>query len=316
MSFSSQIKEELSLTKTGADHCRMAETAAIITMCGGVQIGSDESLTLKIHTENRFVAARYCRLLAKAFQIRPLPGVRIGASSCLYSLGICDHHQVYRVLYGTHLLTDDGEIEEIMDEEKDPVLRRDCCRRAYLRGAFLVAGSVSDPRKHYHLEITCPSPEKAEKLRRLAEGFDLSPGVVERKGRYVFYLKEGDQISSMLGLMGASKSLMEMENVRILRDISNNVNRRVNCDAANIGKTVKTAQRQIEDIRFLREHTDITKLPAALLQMAQVRLEYPELPLLELGQQLDPPLGKSGVNHRLSKLSQMAQELRERMPES
>ena len=313
MSFSGKIKEELARTRPGTLHCQIAELQAILTTCAGTVISTGGAFTMKVHTENELVARRLEMLYGKAFGIRPEIGIRVGTVNCLYTLGISSGEQTGRVLRGIRLWQDDGEITEIMDEEKDPVLLRDCCRKAYLRGAFLATGSVSDPQKNYHLEITCPSQEKALKLKRIAEGFDLTPRVVERKGRYVFYLKEGDQIADMLGIMGASVSMMEMENIRILRDISNNVNRRVNCDAANIGKTVKASLRQIEDIRFLSEHMDMTLLPAPLAEMARVRLENPQMPLQELGGLLDPPLGKSGVNHRLGKLCSMAGDLREKL---
>ena len=164
--------------------------------------------------------------------------------------------------------------------------------------------------KAYHFEIVCHTKEQAKQLQELLCGFDTDAKIVERKGHYVVYIKEGAHIVDSLNIMEAYVSLMKLENVRILKEMRNSVNRKVNCETANISKTVNAAVKQIEDIRLIQKMRGLDDLPAQLREMALLRLEYPDAPLKELGGYLDPPMGKSGVNHRLRKLSAIAEELR------
>jgi hypothetical protein len=190
------------------------------------------------------------------------------------------------------------------------LLKNACCQRAFLRGAFLSVGSISDPSKAYHLEFVCPTMEKAEQLRDIIQGFEVPAKIVTRKKYKVVYLKEGSGIVDLLSVMEAHVSLMNLENLRIVKEMRNSINRRVNCETANISKTVSAASRQISDIEFLRDTLGFSKLPAQLQEMAQVRLENPDAPLKDLGQLLDPPVGKSGVNHRLRRLCELAESVR------
>ena len=190
------------------------------------------------------------------------------------------------------------------------LIRSEKCARAYLRDTFLCVGSVSDPGKEYHLEFNCRSLAHAKQILALLYILGKSAGFTERKSRFVVYLKDSQDIIDLLGLMGAHISMMEMENQRIRKDVVNTVNRRVNCDTANAKRTVGAAQQQIRDIRFLEERGILKVLPEKLREMAEVRAENPELPLGELGQMLQPPVSKSGVNHRLKKLSEIAEKER------
>jgi hypothetical protein len=196
------------------------------------------------------------------------------------------------------------------------VLQRDCCKRAFIRGAFLAAGSISDPEKNYHFEIVCTNEEKAKQLQEIINTFELDAKIVLRKKYYVVYIKEGAMIVDILNVMEAHVSLMKLENVRILKDMRNSVNRRVNCETANINKTVSAAMKQLEDIRFIQETIGFSELSEGLAEIAKLRLSQPEATLKELGTMLNPPVGKSGVNHRLRKLSNMADDLRERQQNS
>ena len=197
-----------------------------------------------------------------------------------------------------------------------PEEQRECCRKAFLRGAFLVAGSMSDPNKSYHLEIVCHQLPQAEEVCKVMRTFDTDPHIVERKSHFVVYLKEGSQIATILGVMGASKAYMELENIRILKDMRNSVNRQVNCEAANIHKTVSAAVRQAEDIACIENHGGLTQLPENLREAAVLRLEYPDLSLEELGKRATPPIGKSGINHRLRRIGQIAERIRNQEDES
>lgn len=193
----------------------------------------------------------------------------------------------------------------------EDILERRCCKRTFLREAFLIAGAMSDPEKSYHFELICQTKLKAEFLRDLINQFDgMDAKIVVRGKSYVTYLKGSDQIVDMLGIMEASLSYMELENVRIMKSVRNSVNRRTNCETANIGKTVTASKRQMDDIELIRDRIGFRELPDGLAEMAEVRLKYPEASLTELGQYLNTPLGKSGVNHRLRRLSEIAGQLR------
>lgn len=207
-----------------------------------------------------------------------------------------------------------GVIEKLgeLHEPVSPLLMKNsCCQRAFLRGAFLSVGSMSDPQKSYHLEFVCSDEPKAEQLRSVMAEFDIEARIVPRKKYYVVYLKEGSAIADLLNVCEAHKALMRLEELRVVKDVRNSINRRVNCEAANITKTVNAATRQIEDIEYLRDHYGFDRLSPSLRQMAEVRLENPDSPLAELGTFLEPAVGKSGVNHRLRKLSELADRMRE-----
>ena len=220
------------------------------------------------------------------------------------------HSDAWRVLREIHLLSAFGEIEEELDVDKNVLLGERSSRRAFLRGAFLAAGSMSDPEKSYHFEIACATNEKAEQIRQVMQRFSLDAKIVQRKKYYIVYLKEGKQIADALNVMEAHMALMKFENVRILKEMRNEVNRKVNCETANLNKTVSASVKQIEDIKFIQEKTGLDKLPDALKDIALARLNYPEASLKELGELVTPSVGKSGVNHRLRKLSEMADKLR------
>ena len=191
--------------------------------------------------------------------------------------------------------------------------RRDCSdeeKRELIREAFMQSGSMSDPEKGYHLEIVFQEESEAQQIKLLMEDFGLDGKIVERKGHSIVYLKEGAQIADMLRVMEASLALMEFENIRIVKEMRNSINRQVNCEAANLGKTISAAVKQVEDIKFIISSVGLENLPEGLAETARKRLEYPEAALKELGELMDPPLGKSGVNHRLKKLSELAENLR------
>lgn len=201
------------------------------------------------------------------------------------------------------------ELSHMTADVQERLLARSCCKRAFLRGAFLASGSISDPEKSYHFEIVCQRQEQAQLLQELLEGFELDAKIVLRKKYHIVYLKEGAQIVDALNIMGAHVALMNLENVRILKEMRGSVNRIVNCETANINKVVGASCRQAEDIRYIQNKIGLDELAPALREMAQLRLEYPDSSLVELGKLCDPPIGKSGVNHRLRKLSELAKKL-------
>ena len=190
-------------------------------------------------------------------------------------------------------------------------IKNDCCRRAFIRGAFLTSGSMSDPEKFYHFEIVCSTERKAEFIQAILTGFSFDARIVQRKKYYVVYIKEGEQIVDLLNIMMAHRALLNLENVRILKEVRNSVNRQVNCETANLNRTVSAAVKQLDDINYIRDTVGLDSLSESLMEIAVLRAENTEVSLKELGQMLTPPVGKSGVNHRLRKISEIADELRQ-----
>ena len=315
MSFSSKVKEELSRECNSPRHCCIAETAAIISMCGKVIFDEKDRVRIEIHTENVTVARKYFTLLKKTYNINTDISIRHSSSlnkSRSYILSVNDDETARKILMTCRLMKPFGVIEEDFSISDSLIIQRECCKRAFIRGAFLASGSVSDPVKTYHFEIVCLSEAKAKQLQMIMETFNINARVIKRRKYFVVYVKDSSQVVDLLNIMGAYNALMDMENVRIVKDMRNNVNRKVNCETANINKTVSAAVKQIEDIRFIQMSSAFDELPESLQEMAELRVRYPEATLAELGQLLDTPVGKSGVNHRLKKISLFADELRER----
>ena len=286
MSFSREVKEELAGHISPARHCQIAELSALFSICG--QFGrNQDGYYIGFQTENEAVLKKSFTLLKKAFNIEADAMLRKEQMQELYD--------------------EFGDLDKPVNQL---LIKNSCCQRAFIRGSFLAAGSMSDPSKGYHLEFVCTSMEKAGQLQRVIQEFNIDAKIVIRKKYYVVYLKEGSGIVDILNVMEAHVALMKLENLRILKEMRNSINRQVNCEAANITKTVNAATRQIEDIELIKEQYGFQKLPEPLRQMAEVRLEHPDAPLKELGEYLDPPVGKSGVNHRLRKLSELADRIR------
>lgn len=286
MSFSSDVKKELLGQVPRSRHCQLAELAGIINMDGAID---KDTGCLVLESENELVIHKYEVLMKKAFSVDAGSPLTQG-----------DTKRIMSAL----------KLEKPGYAADGLILMQTCCKRAYLRGVFMAAGSISNPQKSYHFEIVCKSSSQAEQIQEILKGFDTDAKIVGRKSHYVVYLKEGSNIVDCLNVMEAYVSLMNLENVRILKEMRNSVNRKVNCETANIKKTVNAAVKQIEDIELICDKTGLEKLPDVLKETARLRLEYPEATLKELGGYFDPPVGKSGVNHRLKKLSAIAEELR------
>ena len=307
MSFSGMVKEELSRQISMARHCRLAEITALLSACGRM---TAEGI-LHFQTENYAVVRKYFTLLTKTFNIETAIVIREGTHlkrGKVYLVEVTDPAKAEQVLQGTKLSVDNET--GLLEMDNSLVVQMNCCKRAFIRGTFLSSGSISDPEKGYHFEIVCPDNRKAEQLQGIIRSFHVEAKIVVRKKSYVVYVKEGAQIVDMLAVMEANIALMDLENIRILKEMRNSVNRKVNCEAANINKTVSAAVKQIDDIRYIEETKGLDKLPEGLKDMALTRLTYPEASLKELGALLQNPVGKSGVNHRLRKLSEMAEEIR------
>lgn len=287
MSFSGDVKEELVRLGSDARHCQIAELAAILVYSGAISAQTPDGETVALPSDSPYAAARCLTLLHKILKADSFDkGVPAGKV-----------RQTIKYTAGDILVN-------------PLVIKSLCCKRACLRGAFLAVGSMSNPRKGYHLEFVCGGEAQAGQLVDTLLAYDIRAKTVARKKYQVVYIKESEEIVELLNVMGAHVSLMNLENLRILKDMRNSINRRVNCEAANITKTVNAAAKQIEDIQYVKEHYGFENLPPGLCQMAELRLAYPDATLKELGQYLTPNVGKSGVNHRLRKLSELAEELR------
>lgn len=295
MSFSAEVKTELAKQVSKSRHCQLAELSGILQMAGKVVTSP---FTLVLETDNPLLEEKYMVLMKKAFDIDASKAV--------------GREETLRVLAAMKWIDSKNQIKLPIQEQRTDglIVQNTCCKRAFLRGAFMAAGSMSDPNKAYHFEIACRNEAQAVQMQEIINSFDSDAKIVERKGHQVVYLKEGSQIVDMLNVMEAYVSLMNLENIRILKEMRNSINRKVNCETANINKTVNAAVKQIQDIELIRDMRGLDSLPQNLREMALLRLEYPDAPLKELGSYLEPPVGKSGVNHRLRKLSAIAEELR------
>lgn len=317
MSFSGEIKDEIARQVPENEHCLRAETAAVIRFAGKIcNIPGQESIL--VETENVGLAKKYLQLIKKAFHIQVDLEIRKRPSgkNNLYSI-LLSEQEARKFEQETGRVREEKVAQVITEtsrwEEPDfarRLLKSSCCRRAFIRGAFLASGSMSNPGKSYHFEIVCQDEQTAKDLQAVIRTFDVHAKTVARKNKYVVYLKDSTEIVDILNVMEAHQSLMELENIRIIKDIRNCANRQYNCDSANINKMVQAAARQLEDIHYIEQHMGLEQLPPALQEMARVRLEHPDVSLQELGTLLDPPVGKSGVNHRLRKLGEIVQELK------
>ncbi len=312
MSFSGEVKEELYRQRSNARHCMVAELSAMIILCGSISISAGDQYQIRLRTESAQMAGKFSLLVKQLFQYDTEIRIRKkkGKQTRQYILAVPDHSFAVTILQAVKLLNRQGDLEEEIPLLHHPLLNKDCCKKAFIRGAFLSAGSISDPNSSYHFEIVCESDYTAGQVRDLLRSLGIEAKTVARKRYYIVYVKEGTQIVDLLGFMEAKLALLEMENVRVLREVRGSINRRVNCETANINKTVSAAVRQIEDIRYLRDTIGLDMLPGNLDETAKKRLEYPEASLQELGEYLHPPVGKSGVNHRLRKLGELAEKVR------
>lgn len=313
MSFSGTVKEELSAYVSSARHCQIAETAAILSCCGKAERRENNRISLVFQTENEAVARKYFTLLRKTFNINTELLIQkkiFLKKGNAYFVEITSEDEVRRLLQSTKLMGS-AEAGCMSVRAVNPlVVQKNCCKRAFIRGAFLASGSISDPEKGYHFEIVCAAEEKAVQLRDIIRSFEIDAKIVLRKKMYVVYVKEGAQIVDLLAIMGANVALLNLENIRILKEMRNSVNRKVNCETANINKTVNAAVKQTEDIRLIEQTVGLESLSDGLEEISRLRLQFPEATLKELGMMLTPQVGKSGVNHRLRKLSEIADEIR------
>ena len=312
MSFSGNVKDELAGHVNMARHCQIAELAAIFQFCARIEQGDNGESALVISAENEVIVKKCFTLLRKTFNIEASAtknDEKSGIELEHASMRITDKELVWNIFRTLKLIDDNGMFYGFEEPASPILIKNSCCRRAFLRGTFLCIGSMSDPVKGYHLELVTDNERKAFQIQQIIREFELDAKIIRRKKYFVVYLKEGFNIVDFLNICEAHVSLMQFENERIVKEMRNSINRRVNCETANISKTVNAAAKQISDIGKIRDTIGFSNLPQNLREMAMVRLEYPDASLKELGGYLVPPVGKSGVNHRLRKLSEIADEI-------
>lgn len=313
MSFSALTKDELAHIYPEKRCCQTAELAALIRMDGTITISQEHRVGLQVVTEKAAIARKTFRLVKTLFkmavEIRVQKRTRLKKNN-LYIVRVLPSPQMPDFLKQVGIMRENGSI---LPGIKKSLISKQCCRRSYLRGVFLGAGSVNSPEGNYHLEIITNSPEYARSLIEIINRFsNLQAKISSRKKWHIVYLKESEQIVDFLSIIGAHQALLNFENIRIVKGVRNLVNRLVNCETANLSKTVNASLKQLENIRFIDELIGLDKLPPRLKDIAQFRLENPDVSLKELGEMMNPPVGKSGVNHRMRKIEEIADNLRER----
>ncbi|CEN85222.1 DNA-binding protein WhiA [Paraclostridium sordellii] len=314
MSFSAETKNELARVFSNDKCCNISELSAIVRLSGSIQLAGYKKLNLKISTELNSIARKVFKLLKSNFGINTEISVNknqmlkrnssyvlmvtsdMGAENLLIELGILSREEGFFT----------------MNKVPEDLIKDNECIRAFIRGAFLGGGSISDPEKNYHLEFVANNEEFAESLKNLINSLGFNSKTVSRKNNYVVYLKESEQISDLLNIIGAHQALLSLESTKIVKEMRNNVNRLVNCETANLSKTVNAAVRQIENIKYIQSKVGLDHLPPNLREIAELRVDNEDLTLKELGEMASPELSKSAVNHRLRKIEQIADDLRTR----
>lgn len=308
MSFASETKKELTQVEAG-DSSLKAEVSALIRMNGSLGF-ANRQLSLDVQTENAAIARRLYTIVKKLYPYNVELLVRKKMRLKKNNVYICRVREGAReILADLEIVSNSFEFNHTIAKS---IIPKENERRAYLRGAFLAGGSVNNPEtSSYHLEIYSLYKEHGEALAQLMNRYDLNAKTIERKKGFVTYLKEAEKISDFLNLVGAVQAMLKFEDVRIVRDMRNSVNRIVNCETANLNKTIGAALRQVENIRYIDNAVGLDQLPEKLREIARLRVEYQDVTLKELGEMVSTGVvSKSGVNHRLRKIDEIADALR------
>ena len=309
MSYASDVKKELTMLEVHDEGNGKAELMALLRMNGSLSI-EHHHFVLSVQTENPATARRIYKLLKQFYNIESELLVRRKMKLKKNNLYIVKlRHDSEKVLNDLNI------IEGFQIQQTVPLnfLDNDLKVRSYLRGAFLATGSVNNPETgRYHLEIYSLYEEHNDTICEMLNRYHLNARKTQRRSGYITYLKEAEKIADFLSLIGATNSMLKFEDIRIVRDMRNSVNRIVNCETANLNKVADAANKQIENIKYLDEHLGLDKIPSKLQEVALVRVAHPELSLKELGELVPGgPISKSGINHRLRKINEMAEKVRQ-----
>lgn len=313
MSFSSISKNELARIRTEGKCCNRAELSGIIRVSGALEFGGNQMMNLRIVTENPAVARLIFVLLKKLYKLQTeliMKENKVLNKNHSYEMFI---ESANDILVDLGILIREGDTVSLNDELPENILTKNCCKKAYLRGIYLGGGSLSAPEKSYHLELITHNEYYANQLVDFINDlFELGAKMTARKKNYIVYLKESEKIVDFLNVIGAHQTLLEYENIRIIKQMRNNVNRVVNCETANLTKTADAAYEHIQAIETIEKLVGMDYLDDRLRDVAELRVENPEATLKELGEMMTPTIGKSGVNHRLKKIIEIADQIRKR----
>ena len=311
MSFTTDVRGELARVKADDVCCARSELASALLASGGIAWRGRNRYALSVTATDAATVRRFFGMLKRHWgitgQIRALSGDALNHMT-RYQLAVPEEDSL-RLLEEFQLLDAAGlfGLRQIPGEE---ITRFACCKKAFVRAAFLMCGAVNNPERDYSIEIAAPTAEYAGHVAECLSYYGLNPRVSRRKTRFVTYLKRAEDISDMLSLLGAGAAVLALENIRVRKEVSNHVNRQMNFDQSNINRVVDAAETMIEDIRYIDSELGLEKLPRSLREMAYARANNPETSLSGLGELLDPPIGKSGVNARLRRLTDIANKLR------
>lgn len=304
VSFSIKVKEEIINNFPAQRHCRIAEIASIIACSGRITPNA-----LIVECENERITQKYFTLLKKTFNIKFDAFEQKG----LFSVVVKNKEDVLTILQAVNILNGACEYQPIKGLVSDVLLKNSCCKRAFLKTVFQFIGTVSDPLKSKQLEYVCTNENHANQIMRILNYFELDAKInVRRNKYYVVYVRSKTAVGDFLRIVEAPLATIEYEQAMVLKEVANKTNRQNNCDVANSAKAIDAAYKQLEDIKYLNECIGLENLSEQLQSVAKIRLENPDLGLKDLGELMTPPLGKSGVNHRLRKISELAQKYREK----
>lgn len=309
MSFTAEVKEELAQYESKCADCRRSELAALVRVEGTLNLAGSGRYRLEIATETGSVARIAIKLLHEVFDLKTELTVRRSVlhKTHNYLITVPTQVRLEQALREMGILTETGLEQGIPDK----LIEKPCCAASYLRGAFLGGGFISDPRGDFHFELTTESEELAHALVALMQDNGIDARITRRRNVYTVYLKGAERIVNFLALVGAHKSALEMENVRVMKSVRNDVNRRVNAEIANQTKATDAALDQVKAIKLLVDHRGLNSIPPALQELVQLRLEHPDVSLRELGELANPPLSKSAVYHRVRRIEELAAQYRD-----
>jgi len=308
MSFTAEVKDELSRVESKRPCCMKAELAALVRIEGTLHITGNERFRLEIATETAPVARKVIKLLHGLYDLKTELTVRRSVlhKTNNYLITVPTQINLPQALNELGILDDKlGLTQGILPR----VVKRDCCAISYLRGAFLGGGFVADPHGDFHFELTAESEQVAEDLAALMRRFEVPAKVTRRRGLFTVYLKGAEPIVTFLALVGAHRALLRTEDVRVVKSMRNDVNRLVNAETANLERTAEAAIAQVEAIMLLEARVGLDNLPPALRELARLRVENPDVSLRELGELADPPLSKSAVYHRVRRIEELAADM-------
>ena len=316
MTFSAEVKNELSRVISQHRDAQLAELSALVRTTGSINIVGLNKLAFNIFTENPAIARKVFTLLKNCFEINveiQLNNAGGQKKTNQYQMYISHEQGANEILeeIGIVEIKEDGL--HLQDKIPQSFMGRKESKKSYLRGVFLGCGSVSDPQRMYHMEFTTTDIDYAKRIMKLLISYEIPAKIIQRKNLQVVYVKDSEKIADVLNLTGAHNALLQMESIKVNKQMRNDVNRLVNCETANLSKTVNTSDRQIESINYILEKKDLDYLPENLREIAVLRKKHFDMSLKELGEIMEKPLGKSGVNHRLKKIEEIAEDLREKL---